>query len=58
MSVRINDIVTVFNFKKHGPEDIGRKAKVLDYKWNLILVRFDDGECECEWVDCRLVNKC
>lgn len=56
MSLRTSDKVIVIPHPRaaidHG---LSRKGKVLDLKWNLVLVVFEDGERD--WIDSRLVRK-
>lgn len=34
-----------------------RPAVVMDFKWNLVYIRFEDGEYEWEWVDRRHIKQ-
>ena len=36
----------------------GRKVKILDYKWNLVLIRYEDETYEQNWIDVRTLRKC
>ena len=56
MKLRIGDNVSIFASAKHAKDSPARKAKVLDLKWNLVYVHFQDGERECDWVDCRFTE--
>ena len=56
MSLKIGDKVRVFDSARMSKGAASRPAKVIDLKWNLIQVHYQDGECECDWVDCRLIR--
>lgn len=57
MSLRIGEeVIILAQVYKNGKADPkeSRKGKVIDLKWNLILIHFEDGEQD--WVDCRKVQ--
>lgn len=57
MSLRIGERVAILaQVYKNGHSDPkeSRTGQVLDLKWNLVLIRFEDGEQD--WIDCRRVH--
>ncbi len=50
--LRIGDKVVVLNSYK---DTKGRNGRIIDLKWNLIFICFDDTG-EHEWIDSRLVR--
>lgn len=54
MSFHVDDKVVVLD-KKNQSLSEGHKGIVVDLKWNLILIRFDDGECD--WIEIKRVHK-
>jgi hypothetical protein len=54
MSFKVTDKV-VYLRTKHASIDQGRKGTVLDLKYNLILIAFDDTG-ERDWVDAKHVK--
>ena len=57
MSLRIGDkVVIMTKTYNHNQLDLkeGRNGKVLDLKWNLIFIEFENGECD--WVENRNVR--
>lgn len=57
MSLRIGDKVIimaqVYCNNKPDPKE-SRKGEVVDYKWNLVLIKFENGECD--WIDRRNIH--
>jgi len=57
MSIRIGDKVRVSSSPRMSDTTPSRPAIVKDLKWNLVQVRFEDGEHEYDWIDCRLIKQ-
>jgi hypothetical protein len=57
MSLRIGDKVVIMA-KTYNRSQLdlkeGRDGKVLDLKWNLIFIEFENGECD--WIEGRHVR--
>lgn len=55
MSLRIGEKIIVVPYPNAPTEHgMARKAIVVDYKWDLVLVKFENGETD--WVDGRRVR--
>ena len=52
MALRIGSKVSIVS-KLQSNEEQNRIGKVLDLKWNLVLIQFENGECD--WVESRTV---
>lgn len=51
---RVDDKVIVLDKPKQSISE-GHKGVIIDIKWNLILINFEDGESD--WIEAKRVKK-